>query len=227
MVAWKDDSSGQGVALFSRKELDVSLWSYGWRHVDVDVLNEEGLVWRLTGVYGKSAMERKKETWKLLRILKQQHQSGRPWLCLGDFNEILASNEKSGGVECPQCYMNDFRDALDFCELRDIGFEGDPYTWRNHSREASSYICERLGRATANSDWCGAFPNVVVINGEPRHSDHRPILVHMEGMIADGGGVTETFGLKLDGYKRKDVRRSSSYPGIGDSMRKGGALPAP
>lgn len=62
MVAWKDDSTGRGVALFWRKELNVSLRSYGRRHVDVDVLAEEGLVWRLTGVYGESASERKKET---------------------------------------------------------------------------------------------------------------------------------------------------------------------
>ncbi|KAE8786302.1 Elongation factor 1-alpha [Hordeum vulgare] len=185
MVAWKDESSGRGVALFWRKDLDVSLRSYGRRHVDVDVVNEEGLVWRLTGIYGESATERKKETWKMMRILKQQHQSGRPWLCLGDFNEILASNEKRGGAECPQRYMNDFRDALDFCELRDIGFEGDMYTWRNHSRQASSYICERLDHATANSDWCAAFPHAVVRNGDPRHSDHRPIIVYMEG--ADRG----------------------------------------
>lgn len=101
----------------------------------------------------------------MLRILKQQHQSGRPWLCLGDFNEILASNEKCGGVERHQRCMNDFRDALDYCELRDIGFEGDPYTWRNHSRELSTYICERLDRATVNNDWCNAFPNAVLING--------------------------------------------------------------
>ncbi|KAE8791529.1 Elongation factor 1-alpha [Hordeum vulgare] len=181
MVAWKDESSGRGVALFWRKDLDVSLRSYGRRHVDVDVVNEEGLVLRLSGIYGESATQRKKETWKMMHILKQQHQSGRPWLCFGDFKEILASNEKRGGAERPQRHMNDFRDALDFCELRDIGFEGDMYTWRNHSQQASSYICERLDRATANSDWCAAFPHAVVRNGDPRHSDHHPIIVYMEG----------------------------------------------
>ncbi|XP_044399391.1 elongation factor 1-alpha-like isoform X1 [Triticum aestivum] len=181
MVAWKDESSGRGVALFWRRGLDVSLRSYGRRHVDVDIVREDGMIWRLTGVYGESAMERKKETWKLMRILKQQHQNGRPWLCLGDFNEVLTSSEKLGGADRPQHYLDDFRQALDACELRDIGFEGDMYTWRNHSRELRTYICERLDRATANNEWCGAFPNHIVVNGEPRHSDHRPVVVHLDG----------------------------------------------
>lgn len=56
------------------------------------------------------------------------------------------------------------------------------YTWRNHSKELCTYICERLDRATANNEWCDTFPNYVVVNGEPRHSDHRPIIVHMEGI---------------------------------------------
>lgn len=36
---------------------------------------------------------------------------------------------------------------------------------------------ERLDRAVANSAWRARFPLVRVINGDPRHSDHRPIIV--------------------------------------------------
>lgn len=77
--------------------------------------------------------------------------------------------------------MDGFRDALNRCDLRDLGFEGDIFTWRNHSKELQTYICERLDRATANEHWCEKFPNFAVINGEPRHSDHRPIIVCTEG----------------------------------------------
>lgn len=124
--------------------MDVALRSYGRRHVDVDVMEENGAVWRLTGVYGESAAERKKETWRTLKILGQQHQDGRPWLCLGDFNEILSADEKVGGAARPQQLMDNFREALVQCELCDIGFEGDKFTWRNHSKVLDNYICERL-----------------------------------------------------------------------------------
>jgi hypothetical protein len=31
--------------------------------------------------------------------------------------------------------MDSFRDALQVCELADLGFEGDPFTWRNQCKE--------------------------------------------------------------------------------------------
>ena len=95
-------------------------------------------------------MERKRETWKVLRTLKQQHQEGRAWLCVGDFNEVLSNGEKIGGVPRLQQYMNNFRSALECCELDDLGYNGDTFTWRNHNYDVSNYICERLDKATAN-----------------------------------------------------------------------------
>ena len=64
----------------------------------------------------------------------------------------------------------------------DMGYEGDVFTWRNHCKEMQTYICERLDRAVANKEWCDMFPQAVVLNGEPRHSDHRPIIVKLEGV---------------------------------------------
>ncbi|XP_073360394.1 uncharacterized protein [Aegilops tauschii subsp. strangulata] len=77
--------------------------------------------------------------------------------------------------------MDRFREALEACELCDIGYEGDKYTWRNHNKDIDSYIRERLDRATANALWCEWFPEFTVINGAPRHSDHRPVIVSTQG----------------------------------------------
>ena len=44
---------------------------------------------------------------------------------------------------------------------------------------AASYTKERLDRAVANSLWRAKFPLVKVINGDPRHSNHRPIIVEV------------------------------------------------
>jgi hypothetical protein len=32
-----------------------------------------------------------------------------------------------------------------------------------------------------NMEWRAKFPTYEVVNGDPRHSDHRPIIVHMQG----------------------------------------------
>lgn len=162
--------------------MDVTLRSSGRRHIDVDVRRDDGLVWRLMGVYEESEMDRKKETCRMMRILKQQHQGGRPWLCLGDFNEILMTMEKAGGAARPQHYLDGFWEALQTCELGDIGFEGDIFTWRNHSKELRTYICERLDRATSNAEWCEQFLEYTVINGLPIHSDHQPIILNTEAL---------------------------------------------
>ena len=47
-------------------------------------------------------------------------------MVLGDFNEILLAEEKQGGLDRPEWQMLNFREALDFCSLKDLGFNGFP-----------------------------------------------------------------------------------------------------
>ena len=75
------------------------------------------------------------------------------------------------------------------------------------------YICERLDRAAANDKWCEAFPEFAVINGRPRHSDHRAVIVFTK----DGGGRgprgDRGFHLKPGGSRRKGAMRLSRMSG--------------
>lgn len=106
------------------------------------VKEEDGLEWRFTGIYGESRNEEKNNTWELLCTLKDQNNL--PWLCSGDFNEILFNCEKEGGVPRSERCMEKFRQALEDCQLHDLGYVGDAFTWRNHHRDAASYTKERL-----------------------------------------------------------------------------------
>lgn len=101
----------------------------------------------------------------------------KPWLLAGDLNEILFAHEKEGGRQRAQRYMDNFRHALEECGVEDLGFEGDIFMWRNNSHNFEGYIREWLDRAVANPEWQEMFPNVKVINGDPRHSDHRPLVI--------------------------------------------------
>lgn len=83
-------------------------------------------VWRFTGLYGEPSSDKKDITWKALRVLR--HKPG-PWLCMGDFNEILFQHEKQGGVARAQHCMDKFREALEDCGLDDLGYMGDTFTW--------------------------------------------------------------------------------------------------
>ena len=165
-----------GLAIFW-KEIDLHLHGVSRFYIDADVVEKDGFTWRFTGFYGEPKTDQKDLSWKALRALNAARS--RPWLCMGDFNEILLGCEKEGGLPKAQRCMDKFRNALEDCLLADLGFVGDPFTWRNQSHRSENYIREWLDRAVASAGWCGRFPDYRVINGDPRHSDHRPIIVIM------------------------------------------------
>jgi exonuclease III len=167
-----------GLALFWKHGINLSLRSMGRMHIDVDIIESDGFKWRFTGIYGEPRAEKREEMWSLLRTLHLQEKL--PWVCMGDFNEILYSFEKQSGRPKPQSQMEKFRNALNFCNLNDLGFEGDVFTWRNNNYRIDGYIRERLDRAVANPEWCARFPNYRVVNGCPEHSDHRPVILTID-----------------------------------------------
>ena len=91
------EGKGGGLAMFWRKEINLEIKSYSKHHIDVVIIEEaSGFKWRITGFYGHPETYRRKESWSFLNTLNQQYHL--PWLCLGDFNEILPREEKLGGA---------------------------------------------------------------------------------------------------------------------------------
>ena len=88
-----------GLALLWKDDIMVDTQTYSLNHIDAKILVSPQVEWRLTGVYGHPEEQRKKETWALLQHLHSR--ASMPWICSGDFNEILSSDEKSGGVPKP------------------------------------------------------------------------------------------------------------------------------
>jgi hypothetical protein len=76
-------------------------------HIDVEITEDDGFKWRFTGIYGEPRVDKREEIWKLRRTLHMQEKL--PWVCIGDFNEILYSFEKQGGNPKPQSQMERFR----------------------------------------------------------------------------------------------------------------------
>lgn len=95
------------------------------------------------------------------------------WCCMGNFNEILHTEEKGGGRIRPSAQMEAFRDALDFCGFVDLGHTGPEFTWQGRRHEY--VIWERLDRGVANYDWVSKFPAATVRHLHCYSSDHHPI----------------------------------------------------
>ncbi|KAL0454948.1 UNVERIFIED_CONTAM: hypothetical protein Slati_0834000 [Sesamum latifolium] len=94
-VAVDSCGKGGGLMLLWRKDIEVCLQSFSKHHIDATVsLNGDSQNWRFTGFYGHPDTASRKGTWDLLRKLSRC--ATRPWLCAGDYNEILSQNEKEG-----------------------------------------------------------------------------------------------------------------------------------
>ncbi|KAK3205548.1 hypothetical protein Dsin_019594 [Dipteronia sinensis] len=77
--------------------VDVSLMSFSPFHIDAAVTSHHCIKWRLTGFYGHPEADQRHHGWTLLRRLHSMAHF--PWLCVGDFNEILSAEEKCGRQE--------------------------------------------------------------------------------------------------------------------------------
>ena len=84
-----------GLALFWDSEWDVKLRTLSKSHIDVIVIEKDGVSWRLIGIYGHPKKLKRIETWNLMRLLHQQVTL--PWICIGDFNEILSAMKNKEG----------------------------------------------------------------------------------------------------------------------------------
>ncbi|KAG6683712.1 hypothetical protein I3842_12G027600 [Carya illinoinensis] len=171
------DSVGRsgGLAMVWKAEMQVDLYSYSQSHISLLVSqNEGGQKVMVTGFYGNPVVEKRKLSWNLLRRLKPEGQMA--WLCCGDFNELLTNEEQHGGVNRTFSQMEYFREALDECELSDLGYEGSKFTWSN-KREGNGFIKERLDRAFGNHQWHLSFHQTRVQVLPVLQSDHSPLLV--------------------------------------------------
>lgn len=89
------------------------------------------------------------------------------------------STEKLGGVPREERRMEVFREALKHCGLVDMGYSGAWYTLERGNIPKTN-IRERLDRAVANDEFLSLYPNALVHHLPYSHSDHCPLLIHLE-----------------------------------------------
>ena len=96
----------------------------------------------------------------------------------GDFSEITKIDEKLGGRFIPRRQMEAFRDVLDECEFKDLGFMGGKYSWYR----GTGTIWERLDRVVATTDWIDMFPATKDVHLECGSLDHKPLIIRLKGI---------------------------------------------
>ncbi|XP_042972839.1 uncharacterized protein LOC122304645 [Carya illinoinensis] len=122
------------LAFLWKDGLEVELETYTRWHISLSVKLpeiENGVT--LTWFYGSPEPSKRRGSWELLRALKPQNTNA--WLCLGNFNEIMDQSEKLGAAERPYWQMENFREAVEECDLSEIHFHEEGFTWNGRDEE--------------------------------------------------------------------------------------------
>lgn len=135
--------------------------------------------WRFMGFYASTDdAERRRQLHALSIRLSLSTES-----CVmgGDFNDILNSGEKEGGLtrslsNC--CLLSDF---LFLNDLSDMSFLGYPFTWSNR-RKGMNLIKMRLDRFVVSGNWSREWPKARVHHLTSLGSDHRMIVLQLAGI---------------------------------------------
>ncbi|KAK3184849.1 hypothetical protein Dsin_032135 [Dipteronia sinensis] len=86
-----------GLMLLWCQDMYVSLLSFSKGNIDVRIKREGEPPWRFSGYYANPKHSDMRDSWELLRRLRWVDDL--PWVCGGDFNDILYVYDKSGGED--------------------------------------------------------------------------------------------------------------------------------
>nr|XP_023875292.1 uncharacterized protein LOC111987785 [Quercus suber] len=172
------------------------LWSLNAVHVDILATTEQeihaiirvrsqSLNWLISAIYATPRFAKRCILWENLKMLANLHDL--PWALMGDFNEVLSEEEKSGGNLVCMRRVRAIKECMDACHVMDLGFLGPKFTWSN-KRETGDLIQRRLDRCWANPDWKEFYSEANVTHLARINSDHCPLVLNLNpnmGNVSD------------------------------------------
>lgn len=165
---------GGGLAIMWRHTVNCQVIDSSDNHINVHVLENSNVSWKLTCYYGFPERSRRQEAWNMLRNLAENVNI--PWCIYGDFNDLLCSKDKIGTHPHPQNLMDGFKAAIEDCNLTEIDLIGGDFTWEK-SKGSPNWVREKLDRAFANDLWWRKFPLCSLTVKHAIKSDHDPIFL--------------------------------------------------
>ncbi|GAV89001.1 LOW QUALITY PROTEIN: hypothetical protein CFOL_v3_32422, partial [Cephalotus follicularis] len=87
-----------GLAMLWNESLEAIVATYSSNNIDMYIGRMDTKeLWRFIRVYGHPETHKRMETWNLIRLLHERFH--KPWICMGNFNEVLRASEKRGGCQ--------------------------------------------------------------------------------------------------------------------------------
>ncbi|KAG5549291.1 hypothetical protein RHGRI_014597 [Rhododendron griersonianum] len=165
-----------GLALWWKIEVDIDIETSSKNIVHTIISDKSNSsVWAASFIYGSPNREGRDQVWDDLMGIGRTEIL--PWLCIGNFNEILSSEDKMGGNNPNPARFTSFHGMLSVCGLFDLGFKGPKFTWRNNRRDGD-LIMERIDMAFANAKWRELHNQAMVFVDAAIGSDHNPLILN-------------------------------------------------
>lgn len=98
-----------------------------------------------------------------------------PWVVLGDFNSLLSTADRLGGLPVTAAECADFQAALDVTQLQELQYCGWEYSWCN--KQHANLIYTKIDRVFGNLAWFQHYGTDIVEVLNPQSSDHSPLLL--------------------------------------------------
>ncbi|XP_074304878.1 uncharacterized protein LOC141639720 [Silene latifolia] len=134
---------------------------------------QTGIVWWLSMVYGFNRVNERLSLWNSLSIMNTLVNG--PWVVIGDFNNVLALNERLGS-EVTNYEIRDFQKCVAECGLVDVPAQAAYFTW-NNKLDPGSMVFSRIDRVMSNDEWLLQFPDVSIMFHPEGLFDHCPCTI--------------------------------------------------
>ncbi|XP_026384161.1 uncharacterized protein LOC113279706 [Papaver somniferum] len=163
-----------GLVLAWKKEIYLNIISSSMRGIFVtstDIIHSKTC--HIHFVYGEPNSSLRQYFWE-----KQYQYSNAPldepvfFIC--DFNALLGTNDKNGGLEVDDSDFSNLRNFCSVFNLHDTDFSDPIFTWSN-MQQCPDLILERLDTFLINQSAEDLFPKLCVNNLPRDSSDHCPM----------------------------------------------------
>ncbi|KAF7143968.1 hypothetical protein RHSIM_Rhsim05G0086500 [Rhododendron simsii] len=164
-----------GLGIFWNDSVAFEVFKFGYFLVDMKVkCLSSSFSWHLINVYlSPDDGVRFQQFHSLSNHIRSLNSKVVIW---GDFNDVLDSNEKCGGIQRDRGSLVRFQSFLENCGQANLGFTGYPFTWRNN-RQGDEFIESRLDRALVSSQWYLQYNQASVEHLDCVGSDHKALLL--------------------------------------------------
>ncbi|XP_021751224.1 uncharacterized protein LOC110716881 [Chenopodium quinoa] len=98
-----------------------------------------------------------------------------PWICTGDFNSVLQTDDRINGSEVTDYEVRDFKEFVEDMNFMEIQSKRSYFSWSNKAHVEARTLT-RIDTGLINFEWLLQFPNVEAVYISPSLSDHTPLL---------------------------------------------------